>query len=255
MSGIIYKAENKINGKIYIGKTVRSLSNRKNEHKCGAKSKNKDYYFYQAINKYGFESFKWEIIDAGEKSILNQLERLHISRYESNNKKLGYNLTEGGEGRLGYSTPIETRIKISKANKGNVHSQITRKKISEALKGRPSPKYWQGKKLSAEHKLKIGAALKGKYCGRVVSEETRQNLSKSHMGYKMPISQKKNIAKSNMNKGLFNFTAVYSLKNRKPWLRVWASKISYNSHRTSLGMFNDPLSADIVYNLVYNEIY
>lgn len=48
---LIYKATNKINGKIYIGQTHKSLEERKMCHKHD--SKNIDTYFYRAIRKYG----------------------------------------------------------------------------------------------------------------------------------------------------------------------------------------------------------
>jgi hypothetical protein len=56
---IIYKATNKINGKIYIGQTINSLKYRSNQHKRDANRLSKrNYYFTNAIVKYGFEAFE-----------------------------------------------------------------------------------------------------------------------------------------------------------------------------------------------------
>lgn len=56
---IIYKATNKFNGKIYIGQTINSLEYRSNQHKRDANRVNKkNYYFINAIAKYGFQEFE-----------------------------------------------------------------------------------------------------------------------------------------------------------------------------------------------------
>ena len=62
--GIIYKCTNLINGKIYIGQTIKGLKRRKALHEITA-DKNRGFYFHNAIRKYGKENFKLEIIDSG----------------------------------------------------------------------------------------------------------------------------------------------------------------------------------------------
>ena len=61
---IIYKATNKINGKVYIGQSHKSLEERMRRHKND--STRQDSYFYRAIRKYGWENFSWEVIDIAE---------------------------------------------------------------------------------------------------------------------------------------------------------------------------------------------
>jgi len=96
MVGIIYLAKNKINGKCYIGQTIHSLTDRKLSHIHG----NNNSKFKQAIKKYGKEKFEWKIIDETDnQDILNALERLHISRYESLTTQWGYNSKIGGSGK------------------------------------------------------------------------------------------------------------------------------------------------------------
>lgn len=57
-------------------------------------------------------------------------------------------------------------------------------------------------------------------------------------------------------KGLFGFSgATYSYKHIKPWNKVWECAISYNNKRKFLGYFNDPLSCEIVHDLIHIEIH
>lgn len=58
---IIYKFTNKKNGKIYIGKTTRSLAKRISDHVYKAKKGYKDK-FHTALLRYGLENFEVEII-------------------------------------------------------------------------------------------------------------------------------------------------------------------------------------------------
>ena len=100
---LIYKITNKINNKIYIGKTCRNLSTRWREHCSKANQKNK-FYLHNAIFKYGQENFIIEKIDETDnETTINQLEQYWINFYQSNNRKYGYNLTDGGDGIQKYN--------------------------------------------------------------------------------------------------------------------------------------------------------
>jgi group I intron endonuclease len=96
--GLIYKISNSINEKIYIGKTCRSLETRWKEHlkdkdNC-LKNHNK---LYKAMNKYGIENFKIEVLEDNLlDEELGQKEREYIKLYDSYYN--GYNCTFGGEG-------------------------------------------------------------------------------------------------------------------------------------------------------------
>jgi len=65
-----------------------------------------------------------------------------------------------------------------------------------------------GKEWSDEVKEKIRNALKGNApwnTGKKLSKKHRENLSLSHIGYKMPDSQKKKIGESNSNEKHWNW--------------------------------------------------
>jgi len=96
--GIIYKVTNIINGKIYIGQTTKSLKNRKRRHI----GRNDNLYFHRALNKYGKNSFKWEIIcECENQDDLNEEEIYYIKKHNSYWKENGYNLSLGGDGNGG----------------------------------------------------------------------------------------------------------------------------------------------------------
>ena len=91
----IYKIENTVNGKVYIGQT-KDPERRKKEHFGGLKrNKHENPYLQSAWNKYGEDNFNFEVIDSGEN--YNQLEKYYIEKYKSNNSNYGYNILSGGE--------------------------------------------------------------------------------------------------------------------------------------------------------------
>lgn len=60
----IYKITNKINGKVYIGKTIHSIETRWNQHIYESKKQRYECRpLYDAFNKYGIENFTIEEID------------------------------------------------------------------------------------------------------------------------------------------------------------------------------------------------
>lgn len=144
---IVYKATNKINNKVYIGITTKTLEHRMKIHLRD--SKNKDTYFYRAIRKYGFDNFTWEIIDtASTVKELEEKEKYYISIYNSfDNKELGYNTQSGGHNL--YKITNEERMNRSVRVRGE----------NNPMYGKPGT--WLNKKFSEAHKLHISNALKG----------------------------------------------------------------------------------------------
>lgn len=124
----IYKITNKINGKIYIGQTIRDLDERQKRHINDAK-KGDDLYFHRAILKYGEENFIIEEIDSAEtQTELNKKEIYYIGKY--NSYENGYNSTFGGEGGNTYSKKTKEELeiirkKIAKANTGKNNGMAT----------------------------------------------------------------------------------------------------------------------------------
>ncbi len=100
--GIIYKIENIINKKIYIGKTIKPVKNRIKQH---INSKGMSYIGV-AIENEGIESFEYSIIDVAlNKDELKDKENYWINFYHSFELDKGYNIMVLG-------IPIEKRIKF-----------------------------------------------------------------------------------------------------------------------------------------------
>ena len=103
--GYIYLITNKINGSIYVGKTVDTIQSRWRDHISSANTNADNYYIHNAIKKYGEENFQIERLEECENSLLSEREKYWIkeknSFYRDNDK--GYNLTRGGEGVMKYS--------------------------------------------------------------------------------------------------------------------------------------------------------
>lgn len=235
-SYIIYKATNKQNGKVYVGQTIFSLKRRSSQHKNCALNKLIKSKFYDAIRKYGFNSFVFEQIDSavGWKEASFK-EKKYIALFDS--YKNGYNSDLGGNTR---PIPEEERLRISKKLLGHHVSEETRRKIREARarqkpivrseesKQRSSirmkeyfsthPGTMKGRKFSKEHCRRISESLKGKKLseeqkrkiseiqkGKTISEETRKKISKANKGKKLSQEHKRKISETRKRLGLGNY--------------------------------------------------
>ena len=210
MHGYVYKIENLINHKIYVGQTTIKPDKRKNVHFYELHKKiHSNPYLQNSFNKYGESNFKFSVLNwANSQDELNDLEIHYITKYKSLNKNYGFNLRAGG-GNGKHS--IETRKKIGLSGLGRKHSEETIKRISEAHKGKKRGRF---------------------------NLITRKNMSKAHEG-----------------KGIFGFTGVFFDKRLDPEKKCWRSTIKFRGHTNSLGNYYDPLTCEIVYNLVKDEIY
>lgn len=140
MEGIIYKYTNKLNGKIYIGQTLDEAKRMRDHRYC----KGKNVYFHNAIRKYGFENFDYEVLFRDQfdnvndaKIVLDDRERQFILDYMSWDPDKGYNLTNGGGGAGGYKHTEDHKKRISIKLKGVSRPQEVVEKIKATRKKRP----------------------------------------------------------------------------------------------------------------------
>jgi group I intron endonuclease len=114
MECVIYKIENKVNGKVYIGQTRVGFSARSYAHRraLNKKEHNNDY-LQRAWDKYGEENFVFSVIEECAIDELDTKEIKWIAHYKENGGS--YNLESGG-------------------NKNKIPSEYTRAKVSKGVR-------------------------------------------------------------------------------------------------------------------------
>ena len=175
---IIYKYTSP-SGKHYIGQT-NDIVRRKSQHK----KTNGCPCFKVAVDKYGFENFKFEILEENltiEEA--NIKEEYYINEYNSLAPN-GYNLHTGG---LNHSISEITRERLRIAssgennpNFGKQHSEETKAKIGLKSKGRQS---MLGKKHTKESIAKMRLSSTNKFH----TEETKLKIKQATTGENHPL--------------------------------------------------------------------
>ena len=99
----IYKYQNKLNGKIYIGQST-DIERRYQQHLWDAEKRPEQGTGIDlAINKYGINNFTFEIIEQCNPEQLDERERFWIEYFNSYTE--GYNRTPGGSSLRGEEHP------------------------------------------------------------------------------------------------------------------------------------------------------
>lgn len=208
----VYMHTNKINGKVYIGQTCKKPEYRWNEGKGYVGCT----YFYNAIQKYGWDNFEHEILYSNlTLEEANEIETKLIAEYNSTDPNKGYNLTTGGKNGKHSET---TKKKLSEIQTGEHRSEETRRRISEARKGM---------EFSANHRENLSKSHKGKRH----SKETRQKMSEVHRkrvisededkSQKIPVlCVETNIVYYSINEaerqtGIFHGSIIYCCKGKR----------------------------------------
>lgn len=223
MNYIVYK-HTAPNNKIYIGITSTPTYKR-----WDSGNGYKGQFFYRAIQKYGWENIKHEILFSDlTKEEACQKEMELIKLYKSNQREFGYNISNGG-------------------NCSESLSEESKKKISDSLK-----KYFElngshnaGKKLSEEHKEKLRVA----HTGKTLNDEQKRKISEREKGskhwcYGKPRSEetKRKISESLKGKSVYDHSCimkkVYQYDKENNLLNVYnslyeASLIVPNKHSKS----------------------
>jgi group I intron endonuclease len=103
---LIYKITNRVNGKVYIGKTNTTIAKRWRKHLNEAKWHDLRH-LYAAINKYGKENFSVETVEMCDES-------------EGGEKNIGLSITIPQTNRLGTTSPREEKMEFGRRNINDV---------------------------------------------------------------------------------------------------------------------------------------
>lgn len=156
---VVYVHTNLTNGKKYFGITSQEPELRW--------MKGKGYSTHlpigRAIQKYGWDGFDHQILYSGvDEMFAKEMEKTLIAQFNTQDSNVGYNMTAGGDGVVGYHHTDEYKRNLSLRTSGENH-----------------PNY--GKHLSDETREKIRQAQLGNKnpLGVVRSAETRERMSES----------------------------------------------------------------------------
>ena len=188
----IYKYTNRVNGKVYIGRTCQTLKQRAQRKGIGYKN---CVYFWRAIQKYGWNNFEGAILEdnltAQEAS---QREIFWISTYDSTNRKIGYNIHD--KENNDYDWKVRHKMSMSHIGKKQSKESIEKRRRNMPDRhGKNNPMY--GKKLSKERRAQISEFLHN----RIVSKETREKLRIANIGERNPMYGKHMSTKNKRARG------------------------------------------------------
>ncbi len=219
MYGYVYKTTNLINGKIYIGQHHSDIFD--TQYFGSGK------LIRRAFKKYGIDNFKCEVIEWCEtKEQLTDREIYWIQFYKSQNKCIGYNISNGGDGILS-PMPEIMREHLRQCNLGKKLSEETIQKLREKQSGENNGFY--GKRHTDKTKQRISETITEQYNnGRVnpmygvhrygkdaprygakLSDDTKRKISESVSGFKHTEDAKKKMSENVkgrvfMNNGIQN---------------------------------------------------
>lgn len=193
----IYQIKNKINGKSYIGQTIKDPQERWKKHiSISKKEGHKDTsYIHKALRKDGVENFEFKVIDnATNRDELDRKEQLHIKELNTLVPN-GYNISSGGQ----FAKEID---------------ELTRKKISDSKKGERNPN-WHKVFTDEEREAHRQMMIK-RYSDPMEIEKQRK---RSKEMWKRPEYREKMIK---IIRG--NVTEDFKDKVRKASLKMWEDK-------------------------------
>lgn len=166
----VYIHTNTVNGKRYVGQTCRK-NPASRWHKDGSGYKSNDH-FTNAIKKYGWDSFRHQIVlDGLTLEEANLAESLLIDIFDTMNQEHGYNKKYGGNNGF-LSDEAKRRISISNT----------------------------GRQITDEHRAKISASK----MGHQTPEALRKILSEKCSGWHQSEDVKRTISEKNTGKHWYN---------------------------------------------------
>lgn len=174
-SWYVYIHTNKINNKVYIGITSQKPETRWGRD--GKKYKENQPVFYNAIQKYGWDNFKHEILfEDLTKEEAEQKEIELIAKHKSNDINFGYNMSTGGEsGSKGYKFTDEQKMYLSEIHKGKNNGMYGKHHTKETIQKISISRLKEN--LSSETIHKMSIAKKGKKRDRKSVEKQIATIS------------------------------------------------------------------------------
>lgn len=191
----IYRILNVKNGKFYIGSSSNIYTRLKRHKNVLKRDKHENIHLQHAWNKYGEESFIFEVVEECLVEELIKKEQYYLDVLKPYDNEIGYNIcvfadsvsgkkhTEQAkqkmrEKALGRVCSEEQKQKIREMRLGKKHNEETKKKMSESHKGRSSSM------LGKNHKPETIEKMKKAHANKKFTDEELMHLASFHVGEK-----------------------------------------------------------------------
>jgi len=221
----IYKIQNAVDGRMYIGQSVNPAQRAKRHFW----KNNKCVKLGNALQRHGHNAFSFSVLYwCKDKADANEVEALLIDLGDT--RENGYNITPGGYGTgAGQDNPFfgrqhtaETKAQLSEGKRGVPMPESVRQKIAAANRNRT---------MAEATKEKLRARPKSDLCSmqtakanraRVWTEESKEKLAAQNRGKKMSEEARLKIAAANKRR-------VWSAESRAK-LSASKSKVEHELH-------------------------
>ena len=217
----IYKIQNKVSSKVYIGQSIDIESRWYSHIKELRENKHRNEHLQNSWNKYGEENFIFEIVEECKEENLTKREQYWIDYYGGKESETTYNQRDAG-------------------NNGSLSNE-TRKKLSEINKGKPA---WN-KGLTADTDIRV-RNYTNKLKGCHLSEDMKKRISatvKRHHEegvYDYELSNKKRLKTIEENKKSGKIRKVRKdkgvKKSKEVGNHVSEGKLNANKRKKELGL-------------------
>lgn len=229
----IYGIKNKVNNKIYVGKTMMNFGDRWDCHKSQLRGGYHDNpHLQNSWNKYGEDNFEFIIIYNCENNEdvdqVNLLEIEYIKHYRD--LGLSYNIHDGGDGGLllGKHLSEETKRKIGEKNRinmtGRKASEKTKQKMSESHR-----KFYDA--WTDEDRQEWGKKMSEKNKGYKWNDQAKEKMKDNKNGAKYTIEEVREIRRlhENENKTFLEISKITGIPKHTVYLiatyRRWKNAV------------------------------
>lgn len=229
----IYGIKNKVNNKIYVGKTMMNFGDRWDCHKSQLRGRYHDNpHLQNSWNKYGEDNFEFIIIhnckNNEDVDQVNLLEIEYIKHYRD--LGLSYNIHDGGDGGLllGKHLSEETKRKIGEKNRinmtGRKASEKTKQKMSESHR-----KFYDA--WTDEDRQRWGKKMSEKNKGYKWNDQSREKMKDNKNGAKYTIEEVREIRRlyENENKTFLEISKITGIPKHTVYLiatyRRWKNAV------------------------------
>lgn len=178
----VYQIRNRVNGKVYVGSSA-NMRKRRNTHFSDLRRGiHSNTHLQRAFNKYGEDSFIFEVLEICSVEDLEERETWWIRSKNANNREYGYNSRLRVDSNRGFRHTEETKRKISVNRRGKgTGKRDLPKEVREFLRQKcieQNLAQYHTKETEEKRLTKLREVVKGK----PISDDHKMCISRKNRG-------------------------------------------------------------------------